>query len=441
MLNKVSVNLSGMSSNFFQDYSLFSTDGEEADSGDGLVTDESSNDTPRKGIVGATDEDEFNDCLDEEEYEGEDNSDGDDSSEEGGRKALAYDVSQLSDLDGPPQNGHDYLRQVERESKAMPSVFSADKPTGRQRELSDSDDKQSSSSTLSAESHKSIEYVSMDVDRKTNQMPTKTPLKSAPEKAKTNNVGGDDFDDLRFREDILDNFKRLREKIDAIRETKTVQTLQEQERISEKQMKKTIDRSIRQANSLIRLMELGHPPQVSTLITKSQLELHMTLEKLADQCDIALNSSRTIHTDWIYSLIAALREPIEPDIYSTLRRLARICIAKRKLYEERTKAAARLSDAASKECGGSYAKPGNSTSGSSGNNNNNLEFINQPTPSGRCNQQKQKQQQQSFRKCQAGKAPENIEEQLVRELEEEEYTSSLLIICIVRYYFGQVDLK
>lgn len=43
-------------------------------------------------------------------------SDSDDSSEyEYGRKALAYDPNQLSAGDGPPSNGHDYLRLVEIE--------------------------------------------------------------------------------------------------------------------------------------------------------------------------------------------------------------------------------------------------------------------------------------------------------------------------------------
>lgn len=434
MLGRFEINLSGMSRDFYQDVSLFSNNTEDREADDELMTEDSSNEAPpaARNIVGATEVEEFTDCVEDEDevYTEDDDADDEESSDDGGKVALAYDSSQLTDLDGPPQNGHDYLRLVERESRALPSVFSAQKPFGRFKEPSESDDKQSETSTLSAESHKDMDDVCTTFYTPARPLPSSSKEKPT----KTNN--SDEFEDLRFRDDILSSFKRLREKIDAIRETKTVQALHEQEKISETQAKKTMDRSVRQAISLIRLMELGHPPQVSTLITKSQLELHLTLEKLADLYDIAPSSSKTIHTDWIYSLIAALRDPIEPDICATLRRIARICLAKRKMFEEKAKAAAAAAPTAvaqsssGKDCGGTSFRADPSK---------NSESINQPTPmSGQ--HLPSGHSSKSSRKRQAGKAPENNEE-LVNELEKEEYTSSLLIICIVRYYFGQVDLK
>lgn len=476
MLNRFDINLSGDSRNFYQDYSVFSNTDSEDVTGDQIMEADDSSNEPQQSTtkqslqVGGTDEEEFNDCVDEEENqedeeESEDSKnelddDVDESSDDGGRVALAYDSSQLSEQEGPPQNGHDYLRLVEKERRALPAIFSVQKSIlkRRNRESSESDGQQSTSSTLSAESHKSINYVPMNNDTSATTtkkiIATRTPARQAKlllDKSKTNNGPGtnnnnnatntaSDVDDLRFREDILTNFKRLREKIDAIRETKTVQCLEEEEKISEKQMKKTMDRSVRQANSLIKLMELGHPPQVSTLITKSQLELHLTLEKLADQCDISPNYSCTIHTDWIYSLIAALREPIESDICSTLRRIARICIAKRKLFEEKTKAATLAKQ---------QSTSGISTSGCSGIKLTDEAAISQPTPSMSGNSSIVQQQPstsnsksaKNLKKQTSGKASETNYEDLVNELEEEEYTSSLLIVCIVRYYFGQADLK
>lgn len=277
---------------------------------------------------------------DEDEYdEEEDGEEEDEEEEETGRVALALDLSQLSGGDGPPQNGHDYLHLVRSERQKYPAVTYAQPP------------------------------------------PSTCPKLKQKVQINTPNLK---YDDLKYRDEILNNFKKLRDKIEEIRELSQVVPddpassaqsgfgdeddvdvdvdLDEQQQTSrqqsEKQFNKQVSRSNRKASSLLKLMELGYPPQVSTIVRKNQLVIHLTLEKLVDLCEVTQHS--TIHTDWIYSLMAALREPIEADICSTLRRVARLCISR--------------------------------------------------LHSNQCS------------------------------IEEEEYTSSLLIICIVRGYFGQTDL-
>lgn len=311
----------------------------------------------------------FDEC--DEDYE-EDT----ESSDEAGQIALAVDHNQLSGSEGPPQNGHDYLRLVQTERAKYPNVISTEPKqstsleTNRDKVATKSDSINSQS--ISREEKDAISYL--------------------------------DASDIKYRDDIIENFKRLREKIDEIREFLSLDKPDDPSegsgQQSAKQMKKNLSRSNRRANSLIKLMELGHPPQVSALVYKSQLELHLTLERLADQGEMTPRYA-TIHTDWIYSLMATLREPIEPDICSDLRRLARLCIKRRKMYEKAAKAG---------ECeradllGIKLSDSDKALSLKSG---------------------------RSFKD----------NEELVKGVEEEEYASSLLIVCIVRHYFGQTDLK
>lgn len=292
-----------------------------------------------------------------------------DVSEDESRLALAYDPSQLSGSDGPPQNGHDYLRMVQMQRSQIPTISYSNPPDTVVDEINP-----------------------MDVASSEKQ--------------------NDCHEDLNYREDVLKNFQELKANIDSIREKVPPRLPIDEQQLSEKQIKDYMDRSERRAISLIKQMNSGYPPQVSALVKKNQYEIHKTLELLADQCEDNPNYS-TLHTDWIYSLMATLQEPIESDIYSTLRRLARLCLIRKKMYEKRK---------ASSLGGGELSEMDNAQSYS---RSSEVERVGGEEEVGRDKN---------------GKRRENNEE-LVKAVEEEEYTSSLLIICIVRHHFGQVDLK
>lgn len=342
-----------------------------------------------------------------DENDGGDDCDDESSSSDdtGERPVLAYDPSQLSsDLDrnGLPQNGHDYLKLLQEERAQCPAIVSVPLPPVKdKRKFPDSE---TSKTKAGIEPHQ---------------------LSASLPTPQTNLV-----DELEYRDEILNNFRTLRDKICSIREStwpdggpKNSDLEQNKNLEGDEQLQSQIEKSTMQASSLIKLMELGQPPQLSSLLYKSQIDLHMTLEKMADRCEHPPHG--IIHTDWVYSLMAALREPIEPDICSTIRRLARICIARRKLYEKKK----------AKQLGPNEFAAATTTTTSS------------PTlPS--ASQQSSSDSAAHKRKASSSKAladfgsggVENNEE-LVRKLEEEEYNSCLLIICIVRHYFGQADLR
>lgn len=276
---------------------------------------------------------------------------------EAGRPVLAFDPSQLSGGDiGLPQNGHDYLKLVQEERKNYPQVVSCTvfpppvKTTTAPMEISES--ASSSSSSTREEETKS-----------------------------SNNA----HDDLKYHKEIINNFINLKEEIEAIRQSCDREQLQQQHLHDEKletsggKQSTKVKYDDKNINRLLRLMELGHSPQLSDIIDKDQFEIHQTLEKLADECVVVHSNYRLIHTDWIYSLMAALRDPIEADIYSTLRRLAKICISHRKSYEQQSR-------------GG-------------------------------------------------GKEGEGDDEEEEDVGAREMLSSCLLIICIVRHHFGQMDLE
>lgn len=319
----------------------------------------------------------------EEEEEEEEESDSEEDQLEGGRVALAYDPSQLTQSEGFPQNGHDYLKLVQTERVKYPAIsYSSKQFPNNTNKLKDNDKKEQ------------LELEGESSEVKKSDSADKTIA---------------DYDDLQVlnSKEIVKNFKTLRQEIEQIRATLVQPTNQQGSsakllitsesiennyngcdddvsgcgddgkrirQLREKQMKK----SERRANHLLKLIELGYPPEVTTLLQQDQLDLHLTLESLVNQGEIMSNYS-TIPNDWVYSIMAALREPIEPDICSTLRKLARLCISTRDRYNN--------------------AKRERRASGGSGISNA------KPTISAK------------------------------------QYASSLLIICIVHYYFGQTDLK
>lgn len=220
---------------------------------------------------------------DEENYETDETSTDDEDTT--GRVALMIDPSQLSEGgDTMPQNGHDYLRLVQAERAKLPAVTCVKSP---EKKLNCHD-----------------------------QIPKPT-----------EKVG--QYEDLAHRDDILLNFKNLRQKIESVRSDEPCPEYAENEQPSQKQLQDRVSRSEKQANNIMKLMALGHPPQVSDIVHLTQMELNTTLEKIALHCEMIQHYSE-LHTDWIYCLIAALREPIDSDICSNLRRIAKICIAKRK---------------------------------------------------------------------------------------------------------------
>lgn len=254
---------------------------------------------------------------------------------ESGRAVLAFDPTQLSEGDGLPQNGHDYLKLVQAERQKYPS-YSFDSSSSEE----DEDNYDEEVSGEDDDDEEELENKEEEEEKKLENTPVSLRLIEQS--------------DLELSSEILENFLNLRKKIETYRESIPTQA-------------KICDNGRQRGKStLLKLMELGHSPQLSTIIDKSQLELHQTLENLADQCEI-IPYSPIIHTDWIYSIMAALWEPLERDIYSTLRRITKICISRRFYLEWKEE----LDDAD----------------------------------------------------------------------EEEEYASCLLIICIVRFYFGQTDLK
>lgn len=285
---------------------------------------------------------------DEDEYE-----------EGGGRVALAFDPNQLSQQDGPPQNGHDYLKMVQAERTKYPSVLHCLTPPKQ--------------STIAGVNQEQSENSS-----------------STPKKMQSNSKRSDNTLVIENCDEILKNFNDLRQKIEDIRKTKSPVQLRDQIEISkagsassshdsnhEVDEAKQLKLSERRANHLLKLIELGYSPEVSTLLHQDQMALHLTLTRLADQCEIMPNLA-VIPTEWIYSIMAALREPLEGDIYSTFRRIARLCIARRDRYL------------------------GKRIKGDDG---------------------------------------IKLKENHVKNISHKEYVSSLLIICIVHHFFGQTDLK
>lgn len=284
-----------------------------------------------------------------------------DSDGEAGRVVLGLDPSQLTSGgdNGLPQNGHDYLRLVQEERKKYPQVILCNVPPPPLTNA-----KPSSSLTLPSTSTLKVEESQKELD-------SNTPYK------------------LKYYQEIVNNFTSLKEEIEVIRQQQNCDKHEELASSSGRggvagirsMIEKEVKYSENNINRLLRRMELGYSPTLSDIIDKDQFEIHQTLEKLADECEMMQSSYRVIHTDWIYSLMAALRDPIEADIYSTLRRLAKICIKNAKNYKLKSEAT---------------------------------------TKKGRL---------------------EVEEEGEEKRMDRDSLNSCLLIICIVRHHFGQTDLK
>uniref|UniRef100_A0A6G1SNK7 Gem-associated protein 2 n=1 Tax=Aceria tosichella TaxID=561515 RepID=A0A6G1SNK7_9ACAR len=372
--------------------------------------------------------------------------DADESDADGeiGVRALAFDPNQLSNSSGLPVNGHDYLKLVQEERKRLPAIVTVQPPPslpsakkstqsstipmevlhydeeiGADQEncmpsqqssfhpmdtsiLRESHIASSSSSSLSSDEEQSVNNCSIYSSMASKEFREQLRLKSLGcTRLKTDRVNRyptsmpstSNVDrDLMHRDEILKNFLKLRAQIESIRglsetnpgEHCDIDNKEDEEPNQQKSSaKRSGARSDRRVANLIKNMNLGHPPQLTGLVHKSQRDIHSTLERLADQCEKAPIYS-TLHADWIYSLIALLREPIEPDICSTLRRLAKLCMTRRDSYERRS------------------------------------------TESGLSSQDLM------------GTA---LSKELVDAINDEEYYACLLIICIVRYHFGQADLR
>lgn len=362
------------------------------------------------------------------------------SSDEELHRALAYDPNQLSHSKGLPVNGHDFLKLVQEERKRLPEVVSApmkslpqlapshgtsarasneQRPTGgvldenapldellaanalpsrsSHRRRSDSNSSQTnnypdSETTTSEEPDLSVLDPNETGTTSMKEMKRQIRLKSLgctplviPQRHQPARSSPTSAQDLIHRDQILGNFLSLRSRVDQMRRhaanggaSGDMNSDEAEKSKKGGEKNKGQARSRRRATSLIRIMNLGHPPQICDLLHKSQSEIHMTLEALVEQNEKAPVYS-TLHADWIYALITVLRDPIEPDICSTLRRLAKLCIARRDNYEKKRSSRADL--------------------------------------------------------------PDNESRDLVNAIEEEEYYGSLLITCIIRNHFGQADLR
>lgn len=321
-----------------------------------------------------TDDDDYDDANNMDDFDNNSNHDSThfldtnsdtetDSDEEAGRVVLAFDPSQLTSGgdNGLPQNGHDYLRLVQEERAKYPQVISCNAPPPPLTNTKPS----SSSSSLPSPSTSRAEESQKELDNNTAYK-------------------------LKYHQEIINNFKSLKAEIEVIRQQEqncdkyeelvsSRSGLVGKRSMIEKEVKCSSENNI---NRLLRRMELGYSPTLSDIIDKDQFEIHQTLEKLADECEMMQSSYRVIHTDWIYSLMAALRDPIEADITSALRRLAKICIKNAKNYK------LNKNEAAPKE----------------------------------------------------GRRGE-VEEGEEKRMDRDSLNSCLLIICIVRHHFGQMDLK
>lgn len=334
--------------------------------------------------------DDYSDPSSDKDYADDDSSD----EELLGKLALAYDPTQLSGSD-LPQNGHDYLKLVQEERGKYPSVAIASLP----QQTKESQQSQVSSPGDSFDTAKSI----------TGSTGSGQIIKSTDESGSSSSKTPPN--DLLYRDEMLNNFRNLRKKIEDIRDSITHSSdqvvaqskvdlscdvlLDNQKSKAEEEHQRQLEKSENSVKGLLKLINLGYPPQVSNLINKSQMDIHLALENLANLCEVAPSYS-IIHADWIYSLMAALREPIEADIYSTLRRLAKICIIRRQAIEKKTR---------------QFKSPG----------------------------EKKSVVLKTSKAC-TGKQERNLASS-VEAIEEEEYTSCLLIIGIVRYHFGQLDLS
>lgn len=340
---------------------------------------------PSRPVDNISDTDDMEQDSDDYEDLSSDNYDDNESSDGEllGRLALAYDPTQLSGND-LPQNGHDYLKLVQEERGRYPSVTTA--RLGQQAK-----EPQQSQLSLPGHSIDTAAIASVNAGH-----PTKS-YEGIGNSNKTSST------DLPYRDAMLTNFRELCRKMDDIRESSMSQTAtslkidincdeaEVQKLKAQEEHLKQIEKSECSVKSLMRMISLGYPPQVSNLIHRSQMDTHLALENLAQQCEATPNYS-TIHADWIYSLMAALREPIEADIYSTLRRLAKICIMRKQLLDKKT----RRRSTSEQDC--VVVK-------------SNKDEQCRPTTNS------------------------------VGAVEEEEYRSCLVIIGIVRHHFGQLDLS
>lgn len=248
----------------------------------------------------------------DEDIEDDDYDDEEEEEEEFGRVAFSYDVSQLSNnQNGNPQNGHDYLRAVELERKQYSAICYAKPPV---------------SSNVKAQTEDSM--ISS----------------SAEEQQQLNSKVSSMIGDLKFRDQILNNFRTFKQAIEEARNSD----------ISEQ------------------------PTQIRYLLKMTQLETHLTLEDIANRFEVATKEA-DFDAEWVYNLIAALREPVEPDITSTLRRLAKICLSRWAIFEEANS---------------------NDLDGQANGDNNNAS-----------------------------------------EQKDEKQIACLLIVCIVRHHYGQIDIK
>lgn len=224
-----------------------------------------------------------------------DETDSDESETEYGQRVLAYDPDQLTGGDGVPSNGHDYLRMVEQERLKLPNCSQA--PRSKAKE----------------DSNKLIREVS-EANRK-----TVIDIK-------------DDKSEPFHLNIILKNFKLLKDKISGLRgQSTSLNTDCPSDKIVNQDG--LVEASSKVVNEVMQQISAGHAPLTRFIINKSQLELHMTLERIAEMCEITPNNT-TLDSEWVYCIMAALREPIDADICSTLRRLAKICIKRRLAYEK-----------------------------------------------------------------------------------------------------------
>lgn len=324
------------------------------------------------------------------DYEDGDDDFGDESSsdEEYGCRALAFDPNQLTNSEGLPVNGHDFLKLVQEERQKLPTISCAPPPKSKQKqEPLKSRILQPILQTSSSEIDdisiiESCEMnIIVDQAEMTSALPNNQPairLKQSNSIQAASSAQIDRYLDLAHRDEIIDNFKKLRNAIEERRPQQTNGVFVKRQPCEDAKDREEVESESEMiANRLLnRIRSFEEKPDLAAILEINQLEIHLTLERLADFFE---RTSRFLYSsfpaDWVYGLLAALREPIEADICSTLRRLAKICISRRDNLLESRKESSKMGD----------------------------------------------------------------DDKML--IEEEELKSSLLIICVVRHYFGQSDLK
>lgn len=192
--------------------------------------------------------------------------------------ALPIEVSQIhADFTGPPRNGHEYLLQVQHERRCFPKVAVAPRSSFQNKT-------------------KAVPMIKPD-----NQT-SETFIRSSV-------IIPDDV-----QKSVIETFIDVRRRV----ELRAIE-------VSEYWESKDI--CLPKAfvpNDLFNMCL--EEPRIGELVHYDQSDVHKLLKKIVS----LMNFTKDFYGLWLYAFLALLKEPIERDIYSTLRDISRFCSQVRK---------------------------------------------------------------------------------------------------------------